>query len=86
MLILKLPFLFYKKYDIPVYIEKGGPYRNWNEMKILIKELPADLKNYPCHVIEQAYLNTNPVVRIRRQDATYILTYKGEGHMVPGGV
>ena len=52
------------------------------ERKFFIKELPADLKNYPCHVIEQAYLNTNPVVRIRRQDATYILTYKGEGHMV----
>ena len=32
------------------------------ERKFLIKELPADLKNYACHVIEQAYLNTNPVV------------------------
>ena len=52
------------------------------ERKFLIKELPGDLDNYPCHRIEQAYLNTNPVVRIRRQDDTYILTYKGEGHMV----
>ena len=52
------------------------------ERKFLIKELPGDLDNYPCHKIEQAYLNTNPVVRIRRQDDTYILTYKGEGHMV----
>ena len=48
------------------------------ERKFLIKELPGDLDNYPCHRIEQAYLNTNPVVRIRRQDDTYILTYKGE--------
>lgn len=48
------------------------------ERKFLIKELPGDADNYPCHKIEQAYLNTNPVVRIRRQDDTYILTYKGK--------
>ena len=52
------------------------------ERKFLIKELPADLASFPCHKIEQAYLNTNPVVRIRRQDDAYFLTYKGEGHMV----
>lgn len=52
------------------------------ERKFLIKEMPADLASYPCHKIEQAYLNTNPVVRIRRQDDAYFLTYKGAGHMV----
>ena len=31
--------------------------------------------------IEQAYLNTNPVVRIRKEDDTYYLTYKGKGFM-----
>ena len=35
------------------------------ERKFLIKKLPADLASFPCHKIEQAYLNTNPVVRIR---------------------
>ena len=32
-------------------------------------------------LIEQGYLTTNPVVRIRRQDDDYILTYKGNGMM-----
>lgn len=49
------------------------------ERKFLIKELPANLEEFPFHHIEQAYLCTDPVVRIRRQDETYILTYKGKG-------
>ena len=49
------------------------------ERKWLIKTLPADLESYPHHIIEQGYLNTAPVVRIRRQDNSYILTYKGGG-------
>ena len=49
------------------------------ERKFLIKELPANLEEFPFHHIEQAYLCTDPVVRIRRQDDTYILTYKGKG-------
>ena len=51
------------------------------ERKFLIKELPANLDEYPCLFIEQAYLNTNPVIRIRRQDDEYYLTYKGKGLM-----
>lgn len=49
------------------------------ERKYTIKQLPADLERYPFHLIEQAYLNTSPVIRIRRQDDTYYLTYKGGG-------
>lgn len=49
------------------------------ERKFLINELPADLEIYSFHLIEQAYLNTDPVVRIRRQDEEYYLTYKGKG-------
>ena len=52
------------------------------ERKFLIKTLPEHLEQYPCHLIEQAYLCTNPVVRIRRQDEEYILTWKGKGMMV----
>ncbi|MCD8348715.1 MAG: CYTH domain-containing protein [Lachnospiraceae bacterium] len=52
------------------------------ERKFLIDELPSDLSNYPFHRIEQAYLCTSPVIRIRRQDDDYILTYKGKGMMV----
>lgn len=49
------------------------------ERKYLIKELPKNLNSYPFHLIEQGYLNTEPVVRIRRQDEQYYLTYKGGG-------
>lgn len=51
------------------------------ERKFTIKYLPDNLSQYPCHIIEQAYLNTDPVVRIRRQDHDYYLTYKGRGMM-----
>lgn len=52
------------------------------ERKYLIKQLPAHLEKYPCRAIEQGYLNTDPVVRIRRADDVYTLTYKGRGLMV----
>ena len=43
------------------------------ERKYLIEkeQLPADLASYPFHKIEQGYLCTSPVVRIRRQDDDY---------------
>lgn len=49
------------------------------ERKYLINTPPQDYQQYPCHQIEQAYLCTEPVVRIRRQDDKYWLTYKSEG-------
>lgn len=51
------------------------------ERKFLIQKLPENLQEYPCRVIEQAYLNTDPVVRVRKEDDTYYLTYKGKGMM-----
>ena len=51
------------------------------ERKFLISDVPVNLKDYPCHAIEQAYLCTDPVVRIRRQDTDYYLTYKSKGLM-----
>lgn len=52
------------------------------ERKYLIKTLPDHLEQYPCRQIEQGYLCTDPVVRIRRSDDHYTLTYKGRGLMV----
>ena len=52
------------------------------EKKYTIKKLPENLEAYPCRIIEQAYLNTSPVVRVRRSDDSYSLTYKGSGLMV----
>lgn len=49
------------------------------ERKYTIQHLPEDLDSYPSHLIEQAYLNIDPVLRIRRQDNEYYLTYKGAG-------
>lgn len=52
------------------------------ERKYLVKELPENLEQYPCKHISQGYLNTDPVVRIRRSNDNYTLTYKGKGLMV----
>ena len=54
------------------------------ERKYLIerKNLPANLHSYPCRHIEQGYLCTEPVVRIRRDQEEYFLTYKSKGLMV----
>ncbi|MFV0363313.1 MAG: CYTH domain-containing protein [Suipraeoptans sp.] len=52
------------------------------ERKFLIKKLPDNLDTYPYKEIEQGYLNTSPVVRIRKSDENYELTYKSKGHMV----
>lgn len=49
------------------------------ERKFLIKKLPENLGSYPFRALEQAYLCTEPVVRVRRSDDEYILTYKSKG-------
>lgn len=48
------------------------------ERKFTIKKIP-DLSEYSFHIMEQGYLNTDPVVRVRKEDETYYLTYKGKG-------
>lgn len=52
------------------------------ERKYLITTPLQDYNTYPFHQIEQAYLCTDPVVRIRRQDDEYWLTYKSKGLLV----
>lgn len=51
------------------------------ERKFLIKDIPENLGSYDFHIIEQAYLTLEPVIRIRRQDDDYYMTYKGKGLM-----
>ena len=51
------------------------------ERKFLIEKLPADLASFKYLVIEQAYLCTDPVIRIRKENENYYLTYKGKGLM-----
>lgn len=52
------------------------------ERKYLIHHVPFDLADYDFHMIEQAYLCTEPVVRIRREDDNYYMTYKAKGLMI----
>ena len=47
-----------------------------------MEHLPFQPEDYPCRQIEQGYLCTEPVVRIRRDNDKYFLTYKSKGLMV----
>ncbi len=47
-----------------------------------LNSLPFKPEDYPCRKIEQGYLCTSPVVRIRRDNKSFFLTYKSKGLMV----
>ena len=49
------------------------------ERKFLVGRMPDDLGQYDFHVIEQAYLTTDPTIRVRKEDDLYYMTYKGKG-------
>ena len=53
------------------------------ERKFLIKkeDSPIDWTAFPHHELEQAYIITEPVLRLRKKDDSYILTYKGTGFL-----
>lgn len=51
------------------------------ERKFTINKLPDNLDQYPCLTLEQGYLNTAPVVRVRRENDDFYLTYKGKGFL-----
>ena len=56
------------------------------ERKWLLNELPQfiikDLESFEKIQMIQAYLCRRPVIRIRRENDQYVLTYKGEGYKV----
>lgn len=52
------------------------------EKKYLVDLTAVDLSKYSYRLIEQGYLSTQPVVRVRREEDTYYLTYKSKGLMV----
>ena len=49
------------------------------ERKFLIKEGAFDYSSFPYHELEQGYLNVKPAIRVRKEDDTYYMTYKGKG-------
>lgn len=48
------------------------------EKKFTVKYLPPNLEQYECIHMEQAYLCTAPVVRVRKANEKYVLTYKSK--------
>lgn len=48
------------------------------ERKFAIKYIPKDLSDFEFKKIEQGYLCHNPVLRIRKSNENYILTYKSK--------
>lgn len=53
------------------------------ERKYLVsrEDIPFAPEKYPCRHIEQGYLCTSPVVRIRQDNNEFFLTYKSKGLM-----
>ncbi len=51
------------------------------ERKFLIDQLPRGLEAYRHRKMEQGYLSTDPVLRVRREDDEYFVTYKSRGLM-----
>lgn len=49
------------------------------ERKYLVENIPFSLDSYKKKEISQGYLCTKPVLRIRRSNDEYRVTYKGEG-------
>ena len=49
------------------------------ERKFLVSRLPDALDTFPRVRMEQAYISTDPVIRIRRAGERCILTCKGRG-------
>ncbi|GKX28126.1 CYTH domain-containing protein [Vallitalea longa] len=52
------------------------------EKKYLITLPMNEITKYPHINIEQGYISTNPVIRIRKTDETCYLTYKSSGLMI----
>lgn len=49
------------------------------ERRFQVTRLPEGWERFPRSHIQQAYLSTEPVVRVRRRDDAFWLTCKGEG-------
>ncbi|MDD5945104.1 MAG: CYTH domain-containing protein [Clostridia bacterium] len=49
------------------------------ERKFLVKSIPDNLESYRKKEIEQCYISTDPTIRLRKSNDSYILTVKGKG-------
>lgn len=82
------PEIGYTVYKVTWWLLSAGIIRRLWIMEIERKFLPDPEvlpfrpEDFPCRKIEQGYLCTSPVVRIRRDNEKYFLTYKSRGLMV----
>ncbi len=51
------------------------------EKKFLVHQMPSDLEKYEKLQILQAYVSTDPVIRLRHCDEYYYLNVKTKGHL-----
>ena len=51
------------------------------EKKYLTTKIPFDINKFSKTEIEQCYISTDPVIRIRKSDENYFLTFKGTGEI-----
>ncbi len=51
------------------------------ERKFLLKSFPPKAKALEKIIMEQAYISTKPVIRIRKENENFVLTIKGKGLM-----
>lgn len=51
------------------------------ERKFLVQSTPS-LTTYSSKKITQAYISTDPVIRLRKMGDQYFLTIKSQGHMI----
>lgn len=56
------------------------------ERKYLVTIPPEDYRTWEAVHMEQAYLCTAPVVRIRKENDEYFLTYKSKGLLALRGI
>ena len=49
------------------------------ERKFLVADIPLELDRYQVKHMEQLYVSTRPVIRIRRSDDKRVLTVKSKG-------
>lgn len=54
------------------------------ERKFEVKRFPDNLNTYPVKRIEQGYLCSNPIIRIRKSNEDYYLTYKSKTGLEKG--
>lgn len=64
------------------YLQNSSKEHNMEiERKFLVENLPLKIDGYKKLCIQQSYISTKPVIRLRKSNDDYILTVKGAGRI-----